>query len=173
MIKFYLFDVINTYSNTYYDSLGIGYIKSYLEKDSVIRNNFDIKVLNKNIFAQLVKEKPQIVGFSSVTQDYTKAIKFAKKIRKYLPNTLFILGGIHISLLPESFHNIFNIGVINEGEVTVKKLLKKIMKKTLLSYFSPKIFNFKGIFIVLKNFPRVLNRFIYLMKRVLQRKFYL
>jgi len=55
-------------------------------------------------------------GISAMTKDYGNAVKLAKMIRKSRPKVPIIIGGVHISTLPESFNTVFTDKVIGEGE---------------------------------------------------------
>ncbi|MDP2939855.1 MAG: radical SAM protein [Candidatus Omnitrophota bacterium] len=107
-------------------ALGLGYIKSYFDMYSHLKDKINITILKKDIWQTLVIEKPDVIGISSVTQDYTNAIKYAKKIKQAGSKALIIIGGIHISNLPESFNDVFDIGVTDEGEQTFKELIESI-----------------------------------------------
>lgn len=57
-----------------------------------------------------------VIGISAMTKDYGRAISLAKLIKTLKPNLPIIIGGVHISTLPESIHPIFNVGIKGEGE---------------------------------------------------------
>ena len=58
------------------------------------------------------------IGISAMTKDYGRAIHLANRIRKYTPDMPIIVGGVHISTMPESIDPIFNVGIQGEGEQT-------------------------------------------------------
>lgn len=72
---------------------------------------------------EIVRAKPDIVGFTSDTLVYNKTIRKAKQLRKKT-QTPFILGGVHVTALPESLDPVFDLGVIGEGEITLVELLE-------------------------------------------------
>ena len=57
--------------------------------------------------------------------DYSKAIKLAKLIKenKILKKSIIIVGGVHISTLPDSLNENIDIGVIGEGEETLTEII--------------------------------------------------
>lgn len=129
-MKFFMFNINDPYPA--YESfgepnLGIGYIKSYLMKYSEIEN-LDVRILKYNVFDTIKREMPDVIGISSVTQDYNNAIEYAYKIKNSGIKSIILLGGMHISNLPESFSPAFDIGVVGEGEVIVNELLPIINK---------------------------------------------
>jgi len=126
-MKVFLFNIHDVFSKEFSEAyaFGLGCIKSYFEKYSE-HKDIEITILKRHIWETIQKEKPDLVGISSVTQDYTRAIEFARQIKDSVPSTKIILGGVHISNLPESFNPIFDVGVIGEGEVTAKELFEAI-----------------------------------------------
>lgn len=71
---------------------------------------------------QIALVNPDIVGISSVTQNFDIAESIAKKIKKEL-DVPIIVGGKHISALPSTLSKTFSIAVIGEGEETFLELL--------------------------------------------------
>jgi len=89
----------------------------------LIDNTFD------NISLEIEKFKPDVIGFSVYTQPYPNAISFAKKIKQKNPQIKIIVGGPHMTTLPESFDPVFDFGVMGEGEQTIVKLINSIKSK--------------------------------------------
>jgi len=116
--------------------VGLIYIATYLkEKLGIEKNN--IKIFDKNFDDNIenkVKEfNPDILGLSAMTVQYTEVINFSKKIKLYNRKTKIILGGVHISSLPESLDKCFDLAVIGEGELTFLELIKLYLKKEKFS----------------------------------------
>lgn len=63
------------------------------------------------------KWKPDIVGCTATTSYVDRATFWAERIRKHVPNALMILGGVHITAIPEKLPDVFDIGVKGEGEL--------------------------------------------------------
>lgn len=106
-----------------YPHLGIGYIISYLKRDT---KDLDILVINSNELQGFRRFKPDMVAISSVTQNFNKAQNISKEIKMSDPLCKIIVGGVHISQLPESMDNSMDIGVIGEGEETFLQLVRHI-----------------------------------------------
>ena len=68
--------------------------------------------------------EPDIVGITSYTITYQESIDTMKTVRKICPEALRIIGGIHISCLPESLDDVFDAGVIGDGEETLRDLIR-------------------------------------------------
>ena len=110
--------------------LGLVYLATYLvERVGLKKEN--IKIFDRNYFnveEEIEKFRPNIIGISSMTIVYETSSKFASNIKqKY--NIPIIIGGVHISTLPESFRDCFDIGVIGEGEETLKELIELYLKQ--------------------------------------------
>lgn len=100
--------------------LGLGYLSSYLKTygeglDTVIRRKLD----------DLIAEKPDLVGISCTTYSYNVAIRAAQRIKKEL-GIPCIIGGTHITAMPERLHPVFDAGVMNEGEQTLLEICQAL-----------------------------------------------
>lgn len=106
--------------------LGLGSIATYLKEYSGFTNTIIIDKDFDDALKILEKEKPDIIGLSAMTMYYGKAIRFAKKLKENpsLRNSLIIVGGVHISTLPQSLDPIFDLAVIGEGEETMRELME-------------------------------------------------
>ena len=111
--------------------IGLVYLATYLNQRVGLKKE-NILVLDKNYF-NLDKEidsfRPDIVGISAMTIDYPPAIALASKLKIKNPHQLIILGGVHVSILPESMKDCFDIGVMGEGEETLRELIELYLKK--------------------------------------------
>ncbi len=113
--------------------IGLVYIATYL-RDKVGLTGSNIKILDKNYtgYSRIEKElkilSPDIVGFTSFTTNYGEVIRFAKQIKRYL-NVPLIIGGVHISTLPQSLDEIFDIGITGEGEETIREVVELYLEK--------------------------------------------
>ncbi|MEN4006793.1 MAG: radical SAM protein [Methanobacteriaceae archaeon] len=106
--------------------LGIGYLVSSLRKHFGERA-IEFKVIDNNVEQEIRSFKPDIIGISSISQNYNKAITHARIAKKYkLP---VICGGVHISMMPSSLTDDMDVGVIGEGEETICELLELFTRK--------------------------------------------
>ncbi|MGE3725960.1 MAG: cobalamin-dependent protein [Candidatus Sericytochromatia bacterium] len=105
-------------------SLGLGYIASSLkEKFSEIE-----EVFLELDAERLIERKPDLVGISAFTYAYGLAIKGSRHIRAKLgPDVPIILGGPHVSSLPENLDRSMDLGVIGEGEAIMEDLVQHYM----------------------------------------------
>jgi len=126
------------YNNQASSPIGFAYLASYLEKHINIPIEFSVEVDVNSVF----KHKPDIVGISSYTESYNRAISYAEQIKKTLDIPI-IIGGIHISSLPESLNKCFDVGVIGDGEVTFFELIKSYVKNK--SFLASELEKINGI----------------------------
>lgn len=113
--------------------LGLAYVAANLLENSYDVEIYDCQCLNmdsKKLISTIKKESPNIIGFTSTTPMMKNTIKIAERIKKQLPDVIIIIGGSHVSALPERTLSIdcFDVGVIGEGEVTILELVKSIEK---------------------------------------------
>mgnify|MGYP001558783041 CR=1 FL=1 len=96
----------------WYKPLAFGYLKSYLEK--YLPNSVDIDIQ----FLETLEDinKVDILAISSTSQDFNIAKKIAESAKEYNKEIITILGGHHITYLPETLTKEFDIGVMGEGE---------------------------------------------------------
>jgi len=114
------FDMDASYNRL--EPLGIGSLAAYIENKLP-----DVEVIMREHIDDLILEKPDIIGISSITENYSIAISWGEKIRREL-NVPVIVGGVHITLLPHSMKKCFDVAVIGEGELTAVDLLSSIIR---------------------------------------------
>jgi anaerobic magnesium-protoporphyrin IX monomethyl ester cyclase len=102
----------------WFKPLSYGYLKSYVEKYSgfPLRMTYveDLKLL----------EDFDIVGVSSTSQSFSIAKNIGKKIKEFNKNIVTIIGGHHITYMPETLPEQFDVGVMGEGEETFLELIR-------------------------------------------------
>src|SRR4030066_1978873 len=80
--------------------LGLVYLATYLREKAGIEHE-NIKIIDRtftNVNESIKQFSPDIIGFTSMTIDYGKVIKFAKTLKKDY-DVPYIIGGVHISSL--------------------------------------------------------------------------
>jgi radical SAM superfamily enzyme YgiQ (UPF0313 family) len=106
-----------------YPHLGFGYIAAYLDKH--LSCPCEVKVIDDNIENTMRKFQPDIVGVSSVSQNFTIAKKICAQSRSF--GICTVVGGVHISMLPESLDHNMDCGVIGEGEKTMLEITEAFL----------------------------------------------
>lgn len=118
-------------------SFGLCYISSYLKKYGGYNK---IKIFEHNYEKEITKFKPDIIGISSVSQNF----EIAKRIAHFAKRNdiIVIIGGPHITVLPYLLTKDMDIAVIGEGEQTFLEVIQIIEKYGLNKN---KLENIKGI----------------------------
>jgi len=101
--------------------LGLGYLAASVRKQLP-----GVKVVMKEELEDLLAIKPDLIGISAQSENYAIAVQFAKRIKAEL-NIPVVIGGVHITMLPESLNDAFDVAVIGEGEITFVELLQSII----------------------------------------------
>jgi radical SAM superfamily enzyme YgiQ (UPF0313 family) len=98
--------------------LGAGYVGAYLEE-----HLDDVEVVVTAEREDILKERPDMVGISSVSQCFNGAMAVAQSVKKELSIPI-IIGGYHISSLPHRLPRAFDAGVIGEGEKAMLEIVR-------------------------------------------------
>ncbi|PIQ89631.1 MAG: hypothetical protein COV72_02115 [Candidatus Omnitrophica bacterium CG11_big_fil_rev_8_21_14_0_20_42_13] len=112
------------------------YLGAYLRK-----NNFKCKLIDANAFALDINETvkavleagARCVGITTPTMLISTAAKLATKLKEKDAGITVIVGGPHITAVPEKTMELYkdiDIGVLGEGEVTIIELLHALKDKT-------------------------------------------
>lgn len=111
--------------------LGICYIAAVLEKNGIKASIIDAEAENLScdkIIQMLEKSQTDIVGITSTTVAFHRALQLAQAIKKNKKDMPVIIGGPHVSCLPKyamSF-DCFDAAVYGEGEYTMLELVNAI-----------------------------------------------
>lgn len=123
--------VPHSYGGTPLNLLSLG---SYLVARGVLPEK-NIKIINStsiNSVDYIAEFKPDIVGLSIVTPAFPYALKLATLLKKKL-HPIIIIGGHHITGIPELFDKPFDIGVMGEGEGALEDIVRLIQKGNSLT----------------------------------------
>ncbi|MDO8339045.1 MAG: radical SAM protein [Candidatus Burarchaeum sp.] len=102
--------------------LGLAYLATYLQDKKGFSSTSVIDVNNGPVLEQLRREKPDVIGISAMTLNYGTSIMLARKIKEEF-DVPVILGGVHVSTLPDSLSQEFDLAVLGEGEETLAQLV--------------------------------------------------
>jgi anaerobic magnesium-protoporphyrin IX monomethyl ester cyclase len=124
--------VIQTWDQPTYPSLALGYLAGFLKARDVtvlaIDAPFDGLSLDE-VKDSLLKFQPYVLGFTAMTHRITHVAWVANELKKLFPESLFIIGGSHSTMIPartlQEFP-IFDVAIIGEGELTLLDLVKSI-----------------------------------------------
>ncbi len=135
MIRILFVNAIHDFDEveTRYNPLWPAYLSTYVES-KLGKNLFDFKLFKKNFKKSLKCFSPDIVAISCVSQNYNLAKNYARIAKQF--NICVIIGGIHITSIPESLSHDMDIGCIGEGEETFFELMKNFIKNKKIDYES-------------------------------------
>ena len=118
--------------------LGILYIASYLEDKGYNVKLIDAEqyLLTQNETVEEVRKiKTQYencyIGITSSTVSFNNASLLAQNLKNNFPDIKIILGGVHVTSLPEHAMNCgyFDYGIIGEGEISIYELIDTLEKR--------------------------------------------
>ncbi|MEW6606867.1 MAG: radical SAM protein [bacterium] len=112
------------------EHLGVSYLTAVLRKEG-----YKVKIIEVDIhdeeekLNEILQFQPNLVGFTTVTFNIGRVIKFSKKIKEFMPETHITLGG-HVATIEaenilEECESIDSI-VIGEGEETIVELTERL-----------------------------------------------
>jgi anaerobic magnesium-protoporphyrin IX monomethyl ester cyclase len=113
--------------------LGLAYLAAVLEKEGI-----DVRITDGSrglsiteVMDELNAYGPDIVGISCTTPTFVDAIQLAETVRQVLPGAILVLGGPHVTAIPQEamLEEPFDVGVIGEGEITFLELVREIEDK--------------------------------------------
>lgn len=107
-------------------------------------NQFEIKLIDSKFerldfqktIQKIVEWEPDVIGFTANTNEVKPCAYVCQHVKKHLPNVVTIIGGVHVTTLPEVTLNefpAFDIGVIGEGEETLHEICIAVQNQTPLS----------------------------------------
>lgn len=129
------------------------YLGAYLRQ-----NNFKCSLIDANALGLSIDETvnrilalaPRYVGITSPTMLISTAGKLAKKIKENNPDIKTIVGGPHITAVPNETMGLYpdiDIGVLGEGEITIIELLNALENAASLDSVNGVIYRQDGTLI--------------------------
>lgn len=122
-------------AGSFLPSLGLCSLAAVARKES-----FSVKIIDANLAAyslseltkEIIKENPRWVGLSATTLTIDATGRVAAAIKKKAPETIIFVGGAHVTAIPQETLKKYpgiDIGIIGEGEETLRELLLALDKK--------------------------------------------
>lgn len=102
--------------------LGLACLAGYLRK---VMPHVEVYICSD--FEELRERGADLAGITSTSPAYQVAIEMAGKIKKEYDIPV-VLGGAHISTIPELLDPVFDCAVIGEGEVTFSEIVRHFME---------------------------------------------
>ena len=111
------------------EPLGLLYIAAIAKEEGHdVRIFHPLQQANKGerITQNILEFKPQVVGFSSMTNNFLTSVAIAERVKNERPAVKVVFGGDHIGTYPQDMVNypIIDVGVYGEGEVTFRELIQ-------------------------------------------------
>jgi anaerobic magnesium-protoporphyrin IX monomethyl ester cyclase len=103
--------------------LGFGYMAAYCHK-----NGLDLNISYAEDLSTLNSVAPDVVAFTCITENFNLCKKYAAQVKRFNPKTKTLIGGVHVSAVPDSLTDDFDVGIIGEGEQTFYELAKNNFK---------------------------------------------
>lgn len=116
---------VESYSGTM-PALGLLYIAALLERNGFNVKVFDISPADDKDIASVISYSPDVIGITILTDYIFRAKYITCYLKKNLPEAFIVIGGVHVTVLPEESLVDFSadVGVISEGEYTMLELCK-------------------------------------------------
>lgn len=111
--------------------LGVYYLASYMRHQGHQVDVLDAEAMSltaDSIVQKVNQTCPEVIGISSTTVAFHRAVELAWDIKRSHPEVKIILGGPHVSsnVYDAMAQECFDFGVIGEGELTLKELVSAI-----------------------------------------------
>ena len=116
--------LVNIFKDEKHPPMGLVSIATYLKEYLDFKDTTIVDATWENVSKGVFKKKFDIIGISSMTAYYDRAVDLAKLIKQKRKNVVVIMGGIHISTLPICLTKNMDIGVVGEGEETALELIR-------------------------------------------------
>ncbi|GAB4289801.1 MAG: radical SAM protein [Myxococcota bacterium] len=113
--------------------LGIAYIAANLKKSGFNTICLDAgggRLSLKGLTEELKRHSPQIVGVTATTFAIPSAKALIERVRGVLPGTITVIGGAHISAVPERGmeESGAHLGIIGEGEKAMVEIAEALLE---------------------------------------------
>ncbi|MEW5944673.1 MAG: radical SAM protein [bacterium] len=102
----------------WFKPLSFGYLKAYLQKH--LDAPFDMEFIEGDI----EPGRYDIIAVSSTSQDYARAMEIAREAKKAENAPVTVIGGHHVTYMPETLSEDYDVAVLGEGEQTFLELIK-------------------------------------------------
>lgn len=112
-----------------HQNLALEYIKRYNENPNIKTREFNINQNIESIYSEILREKPDVLGFSTYIWNFDFVIRLSSDLKKAMENLIIIWGGPEVSFdnkeLMEKNESV-DIIIRDEGEVTSKELFETL-----------------------------------------------
>jgi anaerobic magnesium-protoporphyrin IX monomethyl ester cyclase len=109
--------------------LGLAYLASVLKRSHIEAKIIDLNVENIDLSTYLSREKPEVIGISSIVTNARRALEIAKKSKEILPQSFVVMGGPYPSMMGDQMltrHIEVDATVVGEAEFAFLDLVKRL-----------------------------------------------
>ncbi len=100
------------------------YTREKLPRHEYFFKDFNLHKSNAGEQVRYLKEiKPDIIGIGAMTDNFPGACFTAKLVREHFPGCKIILGGHHVTSVPDGDYDLFDCTVVGEGEEAFLKIV--------------------------------------------------
>jgi radical SAM superfamily enzyme YgiQ (UPF0313 family) len=131
MIKRILFINAVAKSQTGLQHLGLGYLVSSL-RQHFGNDAFEFKIIDTDVEKTIHDWQPEIVGITVVSENWGIAVEYSGIAKG--AGCIVIVGGEHVTALPETMTRNMDIAVIGEGEQTIVEIMEYYCDTKPLGY---------------------------------------
>lgn len=106
--------------------LSLLYLGSWIK----VHSNHDVRIVDGSFedpLQVLLSEDFDMVGFTAMTDEYESACRVAAYLKAVKPNLLTVIGGVHITALPDSQRPCFDYVITGLGEATLLNRLDGVI----------------------------------------------
>lgn len=75
---------------------------------------------------QVIATAPDVLGLSTMTYNFDEGVRIARAVKQALPKTVVVIGGSHVTAIPDCVGGAIDIGVVGEGEVPFLDVLSAL-----------------------------------------------
>jgi anaerobic magnesium-protoporphyrin IX monomethyl ester cyclase len=130
-----------------YQHIGLGYLSSSVRSAGHETIVIDAKLERlgvRSVIEKIKEHSPDVIGITAMTHEIDIAADVADRCKNINPNGMIVLGGVHVSALPEdtlSRYRSIDVGVVGEGEITFPMVIDAFRtQKKDLSHISGVVF---------------------------------
>lgn len=116
--------------------VGLAHLAAMLRRDHRIEVGIVDARLERmtleDVLARVRVWGPTVVGVTAFTNEIRTAARRARRLKTSLPEAVIVIGGPHVSALPEETLEEFpefDVGVVGEGEHTLDELVHRLMAR--------------------------------------------
>lgn len=115
--------------------LGIAHLASYLVREGLAAPD-EVRIVDT--LDEAVAFKPDLLGISAVSQVIREATEFTRQVKKHTA-CVTVLGGYHITAAPHTLSDVFDLGALGEGEVTLAEIVGCLSRGQSVEQCGPSI----------------------------------